>query len=46
SENALYDEQISSFGKSELYNHYDAQGFIKLFSLPTRIRSIIKKDKK
>ena len=36
---ALYDEEISSFGASELYSHKDAEGFIKLFSLPNRIRA-------
>ena len=36
---ALYDEEISSFGASELYSHKDAGGFIKLFSLPNRIRA-------
>ena len=36
---ALYDEGISSFGASELYSHKDAEGFIKLFSLPNRIRA-------
>ncbi len=38
SENALYDEEVSSFGASDLYNHSDAEGFIKLFSLPSKIR--------
>lgn len=38
-ENALYDEAISSFGASELYSHKDAEGFIKLFSLPNKIRA-------
>lgn len=38
---ALYDENISSFGASDLYSHKDAEGFIKLFSLPTKIRSMI-----
>ncbi len=38
-ENALYDEHISSFGASELYSHKDAEGFIKLFSLPNKIRA-------
>lgn len=33
-ENALYDESISSFGDSELYDHKDAEGFINLFTLP------------
>jgi argininosuccinate synthase len=39
---ALYDEEISSFGASELYNHHDAEGFIKLFSLPSKIRAFKK----
>ncbi|MEI6856935.1 argininosuccinate synthase [Psychrilyobacter sp.] len=40
SPNALYDEGISSFGASDLYDHHDAEGFIKIFSLPTKIRSM------
>lgn len=43
SDYALYDKKISSFGKSELYNHHDAQGFINLFSLPTKINSMMLK---
>ena len=40
SEYALYSEKISSFGDSgELYSHKDAEGFIKLFSLPNKIRA-------
>lgn len=42
SPNALYDEEISSFGASELYNHNDADGFIKLFTLPLKIRGMAK----
>lgn len=44
SENALYDESISSFGDSELYDHKDAEGFINLFTLPLKINAL--KDKK
>jgi argininosuccinate synthase len=40
SDNALYDEGISSFGASELYDHKDAEGFIKLFSLPYKIKAL------
>ncbi len=40
SPNALYKEDISSFGDSELYNHNDAEGFISLFSLPAKIRAL------
>lgn len=39
-ENALYDETISSFGASELYSHKDAEGFIKLFGLPYKIKAL------
>lgn len=40
SDNALYKEEISSFGGSEFYEHKDAGGFIKLFSLPYKIQAI------
>lgn len=39
-ENALYDESISSFGNSELYDHKDAEGFINLFTLPLKINAM------
>ncbi len=39
-ENALYDESISSFGDSELYDHKDADGFINLFTLPLKIKAL------
>lgn len=42
SPNALYDEEVSSFGASDLYNHHDAAGFIKIYSLPTKINKLIK----
>lgn len=42
SENALYDEAISSFGASEMYSHHDAGGFINLFSLPSKIQAMKK----
>ncbi|BDR66155.1 argininosuccinate synthase [Clostridium tetani] len=38
--NALYDEGVSSFGASELYSHKDAEGYIKLFSLPSKIKAL------
>ncbi|WP_234118561.1 argininosuccinate synthase [Clostridium hydrogenum] len=37
---ALYDEGISSFGASDLYDHKDAEGFINLFSLPSKIKAM------
>ena len=39
-ENALYDESISSFGNSELYDHKDAEGFINVFTLPLKINAM------
>lgn len=39
-DNALYDESISSFGDSELYDHKDAEGFINLFTLPLKINAM------
>ncbi|CAG9574122.1 putative argininosuccinate synthase [Leishmania major strain Friedlin] len=39
---SLYDESIASFGDSHhLYNHHDAEGFIRLFGLPLRVRSMM-----
>jgi argininosuccinate lyase/argininosuccinate synthase len=34
SENSLYDEGLATFGAGGSYNQSDAQGFIRLFSLP------------
>ena len=39
-DHALYDDKISSFGASDMYDHKDAEGFIKLFSLPTKISAM------
>jgi argininosuccinate synthase len=33
---SLYDEGLASFGDAGNYDHADAEGFIKLFALPTR----------
>jgi argininosuccinate synthase len=33
---SLYDEGLASFGNAGQYDHADAEGFIRLFSLPTR----------
>ncbi|KAK6913311.1 Argininosuccinate synthase [Dillenia turbinata] len=37
---SLYREDISSFESSDIYNHADAAGFIKLYGLPTRVRAM------
>lgn len=41
---ALYDEGISSFGASDLYNHKDSEGFINLFGLPLKIKAMMNKN--
>ncbi len=35
---SLYSEEIATFGASELYDHKDATGFIKLLGLPFKLR--------
>ncbi|MDP4143887.1 MAG: argininosuccinate synthase [Bacillota bacterium] len=43
---ALYDESISSFGASELYDHKDSEGFINLFGLPSKIGAMVRNKTK
>lgn len=40
SPNALYSETFATFGREEVYNQAHAEGFIRLFSLPSRIRAM------
>lgn len=40
SPNSLYAEKVASFEGEEIYSHKDAGGFIKLLSLPERIRAL------
>lgn len=42
---ALYDEEISSFGSSDLYDHKDAEGFINLFGLPVKTKVLMEMKK-
>ncbi|HCX64367.1 MAG TPA: argininosuccinate synthase, partial [Eubacteriaceae bacterium] len=46
SDYSLYNEEISSFDTGELYNHKDAEGFIKLFGLPLKVRALMKEKNK
>lgn len=43
SENSLYSEEFATFGEDEVYDHSHAEGFIRLYSLPSRIRALSKK---
>ena len=38
---SLYSEAFASFGKDEVYNQYDSQGFINLFGLPIKISALL-----
>lgn len=40
---SLYNSQLSTFEKEELYNQYDAEGFINLYGLPTRETAKLRK---
>lgn len=42
SENSLYAEAFATFGKDEVYDQMDSKGFIRLFSLPSRIAAMKK----
>jgi argininosuccinate synthase len=37
---ALYDERFVTFGEDDVYEQSDAAGFIRLFSLPARVRAL------
>ncbi len=43
---SLYNENLASFTTGELYNHYDAEGFINLFGLPLKVRALMKESQK
>ena len=36
---SLYDEDIASFTTGDLYDHHDAEGFINLFGLSSKVRA-------
>ena len=38
---SLYRPDIATFGHSTVYNHHDAAGFIRLFSLPSRVQAAL-----
>ncbi|QCI18617.1 argininosuccinate synthase [Buchnera aphidicola] len=40
--NSLYSEEYATFSQDEVYKHSDAEGFIRLFSLSSRIRALNK----
>ncbi|WP_054696289.1 argininosuccinate synthase [Syntrophomonas palmitatica] len=38
---SLYNEALATFGADEIYNHKDAEGFIKLFGLPLTVQALL-----
>ena len=42
----LYDEDIASFKTGDLYDHHDAEGFITLYGLSTKVRAMKLNNKK
>lgn len=42
SENSLYSEDFATFGEDDVYDHRHAEGFIRLYSLSSRIRALKK----
>ena len=43
--NPLYWEELATFDKDEIYNQKDAEGFINLFGLPTKVQALMRKGK-
>lgn len=40
SANSLYSEEFATFGEDDVYDHSHAGGFIRLYSLSSRIRAL------
>ncbi len=38
---SLYREDYATFGEDQVYNQQDAEGFIKLFGLPLKVRALV-----
>lgn len=45
SKKSLYQEAFATFGEDEVYRQSDAEGFIRLFGLPLRIRHYVQHNK-
>lgn len=41
---SLYREELATFGKEDVYDQSDAKGFINLFGLPLKVRSLVEMD--
>ncbi|NMH60070.1 argininosuccinate synthase [Alteromonas ponticola] len=45
SPNSLYSEDFATFGADDVYNQKHAEGFIRLYSLPSRIAALQKQER-
>ncbi len=45
SDYSLYSSELASFTTGELYSHRDAEGFINLFGLPSKVRAMMKQQR-
>jgi argininosuccinate synthase len=43
---SLYREDFATFGRSVVYDHHDAEGFIHLFGLPLKVEALLRKGGK
>ena len=43
---SLYREELATFGKDDVYDQSDAMGFINLYGLPIKVRTLIEMDEK
>ena len=43
---SLYSEEMATFGRDEVYNQKDAEGFINLFGLPIKVRALMQSKNK
>ncbi len=41
---SLYNQELSTFSRDEIYNQSDAEGFINLFGLPLKVRALMEKN--
>lgn len=45
SPNSLYSEEIATFSEDNVYDQYDANGFINLFGLPIKVKALLAQKK-
>jgi argininosuccinate synthase len=41
---SLYREDFATFGKDDVYDQADAEGFINLFGLPLKVKALVERQ--